>query len=145
VYDNRRYSVLLLFPILFRAAFKCLSASADILFSRYATTAKIRLTLHLLFPIFIVGQICYVALRHRFSKERYNFPLDDFIEAEPTDTFAEAVGGDSILEPIEGTRDVVGFNVLVTLIRVGSILQTIHRVRDYAELGVSDCQFDFVQ
>jgi hypothetical protein len=30
VYDDRRYSVLLLFPIFFRAAFKLLSASAVI-------------------------------------------------------------------------------------------------------------------
>lgn len=37
--------------------FKELSASADVLSFAYATTAKIRLTLHLLFPIFIVGQI----------------------------------------------------------------------------------------
>jgi len=111
--------------------------------SRLRATAKIRLTLLLLFPIFIVEQKC--GLRHRFSKERYNFPLDDFIEAEPANTFAEAVGSDSILEPIEGTRDVVGFNVLVSLIRVGPILQTIHGIGENAELGVSDCQFDFVQ
>jgi hypothetical protein len=109
----------------------------------YATTAKIRLTLHLLFPILIVGQIS-VALRHRFSKERYNFPLNDFIEAEPANTFAEAVGGDTILEPIEGTRDVVGFNVFVSLIGVRPILQAIHRVGDDAEFRVSDCEFDFV-
>jgi hypothetical protein len=125
-----------------------LSASADVLFSRYATTAKIRLTLHLLFPIFIVGQIVFCGLSHnsshRFSKERYDFPIDDFIVAEPANTFAEAVGGDSIFEAVEGTRDVVGFNVLVTLIGVRPILQTIHGIGDYAELGVSDCQFDFV-
>jgi hypothetical protein len=109
----------------------------------YATTAKIRLTLHLLFPILIVGQIS-VALRHRFSKERYNFPLNDFIVAEPANTFAEAVGGDTIGEPIEGTRNVVGVNLIVSVIRVRTIFQTIHRVGELAQFRVCDCQFDFV-
>ena len=49
---------------------KFLSASADILFSRYATTAKIRLTLHLLFPIFIVGQIVLVAMTETWASLR---------------------------------------------------------------------------
>jgi hypothetical protein len=109
----------------------------------YATTAKIRLTLHLLFPILIVGQIS-VALRHRFSKERYDFPLNDFIEAEPTNTFAEAIGGDTIGKPIEGSGNVVGVNLIISVIRVRAILQTIHRVGQNSKFRVCDCQFDFV-
>ena len=111
---------------------------------RFRATAKIRLTLLLLFPIFIFGQICFVALRHRFSKERYDFPLNDFIEAEPANTFAEAVGGDTIGEPIEGTRNVVGMNLIVSLIRVRTIFQTIHRVGQNSKFRVCDCQFEFV-
>jgi hypothetical protein len=47
--------------------------------SRLRATAKIRLTLLLLFPIFIVEQIYFVALRHRFAKERYNFTINDLV------------------------------------------------------------------
>jgi hypothetical protein len=88
--------------------------------------------------------LVFVALRHRFAKERYNFPFNDFVEAEPANTFAEAIGGDTILEPIERTRDKVGMNFIVALIGVGSIFQTIHRVGKNAQLGVSDGEFDFV-
>jgi hypothetical protein len=111
---------------------------------RFRATAKIRLTLHLLFPILIVGQIYFCGLRHRFSKERYDFPINDLVEAEPTNTFAEAVGGDSISEPIEGTRNVVGMNLIVSVIGVRPIFQTIHRIGELAQLGVSDCEFDFI-
>ncbi len=112
--------------------------------SRLRATAKIRLTLLLLFPIFIFGQICFVALRHRFSKERKDFPIYDFIVAEPANTFAEAVGGESILPSVEGSGDEVVIDFLVSLLRVRTILKTIHRVSELAQLGVSDCQFDFV-
>jgi len=47
--------------------------------SRLRATAKIRLTLLLLFPILIVEQIYFVALRHRFAKERYNFTINDLV------------------------------------------------------------------
>ena len=85
-----------------------------------------------------------MALRHRFSKERYNFPLNDFIEAEPANTFAEAVGGDTISKPIEGSGNVVGVNLIVSVIRVRTILQAIHRVGQNSKFRVSDCEFDFV-
>jgi hypothetical protein len=93
----------------------------------YATTAKIRLTLLLLFPILIVGQI-----------------VIRFIEAEPANTFAEAIGGDTISKPIEGARNVVGVNLIISVIRVRAILQTIHRVGQNSKFRVCDCQFDFV-
>ncbi len=122
----------------------CFYLPRRMLYFRFRATAKIRLTLHLLFPILIVGQIYFRGLRHRFTKERYNFPINDLVEAEPTNTFAEAVGGDSVGEPIEGTGNVVGMNLLVSLVGVRPIVQTIHRIGELAQLGVSDCEFDFV-
>ena len=96
------------------------------------------------FPIFIFGRL-FRCLSNRFSKERYDFPLNDFIEAEPANTFAEAVGGDTIGKPIEGSGNVVGVNLIVSVIRVRTIFQTIHRVGELAQFRVCDCQFDFVQ
>ena len=95
------------------------------------------------FPIFIFGRL-FRCLSNRFSKERYDFPLNDFIEAEPANTFAEAIGGDTIGKPIEGTRNIVGMNLIVSLFSVRPILQAIHRIGELTQLGVSDCQFDFV-
>ena len=112
---------------------------------RFRATAKIRVTLLLLFPILIVEQIYYVTLRHRFSKERKDFPIYDFIVTEPANTFAEAVGGESIFPSVEGSGDEVVIDFLVSLLRVRPILKTIHRVSELAQLGVSDCQFDFFQ
>jgi hypothetical protein len=86
----------------------------------------------------------FCGLRHRFSKERKDFPLYDFVVAEPTNAFAEAVGGESIFPSVEGAGDDVAFDFLVSLIGIRSILQTIHGVSELAELGVSDCQFDFI-
>ena len=83
-------------------------------------------------------------LCNRFSKEPDDFPIDDFIEAEPTNTFAEAVGDEAISPSIEGSGNQVVIDFLVSLFRVRTILQPIHRVGDLPELGVYDCQFDFL-
>jgi hypothetical protein len=80
----------------------------------------------------------------RFTKERYDFSFKDLVKAEPANTFAEAVSGDSISEPIEGTRNVVGVNLVVSVIGVRPILQAIHRIGELTEFGVSDCEFDFI-
>ena len=113
--------------------------------SRLRATAKIRLTLLLLFPIFIVEQIYFVALRHRFAKERYNFTIHDFVETKPADTFAKGIGGETINPTIEGPRNQIVIDFLVSVIGVRTILQTIHRVRELTEFGVSDGEFDFFQ
>ena len=114
----------------------------------YATTAKIRLTLHLLFPIFIVGQIVFCSLSHnsshRFSKDVNHFTINDLVEAKPTNAFAEAVGGESIRPSIEGSGNEVVINLLVSFCRVRTILQPINRIGELSELGVCDCQFDFL-
>jgi hypothetical protein len=146
VYDDRPLLLsFFYFRYFIRACFEIVICLGGYLIFAYATTAKIRLTLLLLFPIFIFGQICFVALRHRFAKERYNFPLNDFIVAEPANTFTEAVGNDSVSEQVEGARDKVGMNLIVSLIRVGAILQAIHGIGELTDFGVSDCEFDFVQ
>jgi hypothetical protein len=92
--------------------------------SRLRATAKIRLTLLLLFPIFIVEQIYSVDLRHRFSKERYNFTIKDFVEAEAANTFPEGISYDSSCEPIEGAGNVVSVNFRVSFVRVRPIFQS---------------------
>lgn len=111
---------------------------------RFRATAKIRLTLHLLFPIFIVGQIYFRGLRHRFTKDVNHFTINDLVKAEPTNALAEAVGGEAIHEPIEGPRNQIVIDFFVSVIRVRTILQPIDRVRELSELGVCDCQFDFL-
>ena len=85
-----------------------------------------------------------VLLSNRFSKDVNYFPIDDFIEAEPTNAFAEAVSGDTIFEPIEGSGNQVVIDFLVSLLRVRTILQPIHGIGELSELGVCDCQFDFL-
>ena len=84
-------------------------------------------------------------LRHRFSKERYHFTINDLVEAELTNAFAEAVGGESIHPSIEGSGNEVVINLLVSFFRVRTILQPINRIGELSELGVCDCQFDFFQ
>jgi hypothetical protein len=145
MYDDRRHSVLLLFPIFFWAALKCLSASADVLSFALSDHRKDPVN----FASFVSDIDCradclFVALRHRFSKERYNFPLNDFIVAEPANTFAEAVSHDSVSEQVEGSRNEVGINLIVSLFGVRPILQAIHRVGELTDFGVSDCEFDFI-
>lgn len=112
--------------------------------SRLRATAKIRLTLLLLFPILIVEQIYFVALRHRFAKERYNFTINDLVQTEPTNALAKSIGDDTIRKQVEWARNMVGVNLLVSLIGVRPIFQTIHRVSKMTQLGVSDCEFDFL-
>lgn len=85
-----------------------------------------------------------MALRHRFAKERYNFTIHDLVETEPTNTLAEGIGGDTIRKQVEWARNIVGVNLLVSLIGVRPIFQTIHRVRELTQFGVSDCEFDFL-
>ena len=87
----------------------------------------------------IVKELC-----HRFSKDVNHFTINDFVEAEPTNAFAEAVGGESIHPSIEGSGNQVVIDFLVSLLRVRTILQPIHRVGKLSELGVCDCQFDFL-
>lgn len=116
--------------------------------SRLRATAKIRLTLLLLFPILIVEQTLFCSLGHNlsygFAKERYNFTINDLVETEPTNTLAKGIGGDTIRKQVEWTRNIVGVNLLVSLIGVRPIFQTIHRVRELTQFGVSDCEFDFL-
>lgn len=73
-----------------------------------------------------------------------HFTINDLVKAEPTNALAEAVGGEAIHEPIEGPRNEVVIDLLVSLIRVRTILQPIHRVGELSELGVCDCQFEFL-
>ena len=118
------------------------------LYFRFRATAKIRLTLHLLFPILIVEQILFCSLSHnsshRFAKDVNHFTINDLVKAEPTNAFAEAVGGESIHEPIEGSGNQIVIDFFVSVIRVRTILQTIHGIGELTELGVSDCQFEFL-
>lgn len=83
-------------------------------------------------------------LSNRFSKDVNHFTINDFVEAEPTNAFAEAVGGESIHPSIEGSGNQVVIDLLVSLLRVRTILQPIHRIGELSELGVCDCQFDFL-
>lgn len=73
-----------------------------------------------------------------------HFTINDLVKAEPTNALAEAVGGEAIHEPIEGPRNEVVIDLLVSVIRVRTILQPIHRIGELSELGVCDCQFDFL-
>ena len=86
----------------------------------------------------------FCGLRHRFAKERKDFPIYDFIVAEPANAFAEAVGGESIFPSVEGPRNQIVIDFLVSVIGVRTILQTIHRVSELTQFGVSDCEFDFL-
>ena len=149
MYDDRPLLLsFFYFRYFIRACFEIVICLGGYLIFAYATTAKIRLTLLLLFPILIVGQIVFCSLSHnsshRFSKERYNFPLNDFIVAEPANTFTEAVSHDSVSEQVEGSRNEVGINLIVSLFGVRPILQAIHRVGELTDFGVSDCEFDFI-
>ena len=145
VYDDRRYSVLLLFPIFFRATCKCLSASADVLSFALSDHRKDPVN----FASFVSDIYCradlFCCLSNRFAKERYHFTINDLVEAELTNAFAEAVGGESIHPSIEGSGNQVVIDFLVSVIRVRTILQPIDRVGELSELGVCDCQFDFFQ
>ena len=96
------------------------------------------------FPIFIFGRL-FRCLSNRFSKERYHFTINDLVEAELTNAFAEAVGGESIHPSIEGSGNEVVINLLVSFFRVRTILQPINRIGELSELGVCDCEFDFFQ
>jgi hypothetical protein len=122
---------------------KFLSASADILFS---------LSRHRKDPCNLASFISDIYCRaenglgsHRFSKERYDFPINDFIETEAANTFTKGISGDPVSEPIEGTRNVVGMNLIVSVIGVRPILQAIHRIGELTKFRVSDCEFEFVQ
>ena len=84
------------------------------------------------------------SLRHRFSKDVNHFTINDLVKAEPANAFAEAVGGEAIDPTIEGTRNQIVIDFLVSVIRVRTILQPIHRVGELSELGVCDCQFEFL-
>ena len=86
-----------------------------------------------------------MALRHRFSKDVNHFTINDLVEAEPANALAVAVGGEPIHEPIEGSGNQIVIDFLVSVIRVRTILQPIHRIGELSELGVSDCEFDFFQ
>ena len=104
VYDDRPLLLsFFYFRYFIRACFEIVICLGGYLIFAYATTAKIRLTLLLLFPIFIFGQICFVALRHRFAKERYNFTIHDLVETKPADTFAKGIGRETINPTIEGS------------------------------------------
>ena len=85
-----------------------------------------------------------MALRHRFSKELNHFTINDLVEAEPTNAFAESIGGETILPSVEGSGNEVVINLLVSLLRVRTILQPINRIGELSELGVCDCQFDLL-
>lgn len=74
-----------------------------------------------------------------------HFTINDLVKAEPTNAFAEAVSGESIHKPIEGPRNKIVIDLLISVIRVRTILQPIHRIGELSELGVCDCQFDFFQ
>ena len=73
-----------------------------------------------------------------------HFTINDLVKAEPTNALAEAVGGEAIRKPIEGSGNEVVIDFFVSVIGVRPILQTIHRIGELAQLGVSDCEFDFV-
>ena len=72
-------------------------------------------------------------LRHRFSKDVNHFTINDLVKAEPTNAFAEAVGGEAIRKPIEGARNEVVIDLIVTLIGVRPILQAIHRIGELTD------------
>lgn len=87
----------------------------------------------------------FCCLSNRFAKERYHFTINDLVEAELTNAFAEAVGGESIHPSIEWSGNEVVINLLVSFFRVRTILQPINRIGELSELGICDCQFDFFQ
>ena len=86
----------------------------------------------------------FCGLRHRFAKERYNFTINDLVQTEPTNALAKSIGDDTIRKQVEWARNIVGVNPFVSLIGVRPIFQTIHRVSEMTQFGVSDCEFDFL-
>ena len=78
-------------------------------------------------------------LRHRFAEDVNHFTINDLVKAEPTNALAEAVGGESSHEPIEGSGNQIVVDLFVSVIRVRTILQPIHRVGELSEFGVCDC------
>ena len=100
------------------------------------------------FASFISDTYCradlFCGLRHRFAKERYNFTINDLVQTEPTNALAKSIGDDTIRKQVEWARNMVGVDLLVSLIGVRPIFQTIHRVSEMTQFGVSDCEFDFL-
>lgn len=84
-------------------------------------------------------------LCHRFAKDMNHFTINDLVKAEPTNALAVAVGGEAIRKPIEGARNEVVIDLIVSVIGVRPILQAIHRIGELTDFGVSDCEFDFIQ
>ena len=70
--------------------------------------------------------------------------INDLVEAEPTNAFAEAVGGEAVLKPIEGSGNQIVIDLFVSVIGVRPILETIHRVSQQTKFRVCDCQFEFI-
>ena len=70
--------------------------------------------------------------------------INDLVEAEPTNALAEAVGGEAIRKPIEGSGNQIVIDLIVSVVGVRPILQTIHRVSQQTKFRVCDCQFEFI-
>lgn len=83
-------------------------------------------------------------LRHRFAKDVNHLTINDLVKAEPTNALAEAVGGEAVLKPIEGSGNQIVVDFFVSVIGVRPILETIHRVSQQTKFRVCDCQFEFI-
>ena len=83
-------------------------------------------------------------LRNRLSKDVDHLAINDLVEAEPTNALAEAVGGEAVLKPIEGSGNQIVIDLFVSMIGVRPILETIHRVSQQTKFRVCDCQFEFI-
>ena len=83
-------------------------------------------------------------LRNRLSKDVDHLAINDLVEAEPTNALAEAVGGEAVLKPIEGSGNQIVIDFFVSVIGIGPILETIHRVSQQTKFRVCDCQFEFI-
>ena len=78
------------------------------------------------------------------AKEPNNFTIYDFIKTKPTNAFAEAVSRDTIFEAVKRSGYKIVIDFRISMFRVRTILQAIHGIGELTQLGVSDCQFDFI-
>lgn len=87
----------------------------------------------------IVKELC-----NGLAEDVDHLTINDLVEAEPANAFAEAVGGETIRKPIEGSGNQIVIDFLVSVIGVRPILQAIHRIGELTDFGVSDCEFEFI-